>query len=57
MGKAASPRGARVKKKPLIYIVDDEALLVDLAEASLAPGGYLFKKFNDPEEALKAFSS
>jgi len=56
MGKAASPKGAGVKKKPLIYIVDDEPLLVDLAEASLAPGGYTFKKFTDPEEALKSFA-
>jgi CheY-like chemotaxis protein len=56
MGKAGGPKGPGSKKKPLIYIVDDEELLVDLAEASLAPGGYIFKKFGDPEEALKAFS-
>ena len=43
-------------KPPLIYIVDDEPLLVDLAEASLAPGGYAVRKFLDPEEALKAFA-
>ena len=56
MGQPASPRGTGAKKKPLIYIVDDEPLLVDLAEASLAPGGYVFKKFTDPEEALKSFA-
>ena len=56
MGKAGSPKGTGAKKKPLIYIVDDEALLVDLAEASLAPGGFTFKKFSDPEEALKTFT-
>ena len=43
------------KRKPLIYIVDDEALLLDLAEASLEPGGYMVKKFQDPEEALRSF--
>jgi CheY-like chemotaxis protein len=43
-------------KKPLIYIVDDEALLLDLAEASLAPGGYRIKKFADPADALKSFA-
>jgi CheY-like chemotaxis protein len=43
-------------KPPLIFIVDDEPLLVDLAEASLAPGGYAVKTFVDPQEALKAFA-
>ena len=39
----------------MIYVVDDEALLLDLAEASLQPGGYTIKKFDDPDEALKNF--
>jgi CheY-like chemotaxis protein len=43
-------------KPPLIYIVDDEPLLLDLAEASLAPGGFTVKKFTDPDEALKSFA-
>src|SRR5688572_7232971 len=43
-------------KPPLIYIVDDEPLLLDLAEASLAPGGFTVKKFTDPGEALKSFA-
>jgi CheY-like chemotaxis protein len=46
----------KVPKPPLIYIVDDEPLLLDLAEASLAPGGFTVKKFNDPDEALKSFA-
>lgn len=46
----------RVPKPPLIYIVDDEPLLLDLAEASLAPGGFTVKKFSDPDEALKCFA-
>ena len=46
----------RVPKPPLIYIVDDEPLLLDLAEASLAPGGFTVKKFTDPDEALKSFA-
>jgi CheY-like chemotaxis protein len=56
MGQAATRRRAGEKKKPLIYIVDDEPLLLDLAEASLAPGGFTFKKFVDPQEALKSFA-
>ncbi len=47
-----SPLGTR---KPLIYIVDDEPLLSDLAEASLQPDGYEVKQFQDPELALKSF--
>ena len=46
----------RVPRPPLIYIVDDEPLLLDLAEASLAPGGFVVKKFTDPDEALKSFA-
>ena len=56
MGHPAKPKRAGDKKVPLIYIVDDEALLVDLAEASLAPAGYAVKKFVDPEAALKTFA-
>lgn len=40
---------------PLIYIVDDEPLLLDLAEASLASPDYKLKKFLDPEKALDSF--
>jgi len=46
----------KAPKPPLIYIVDDEPLLLDLAEASLAPGGFTVKKFTDPNEALKSFA-
>jgi CheY-like chemotaxis protein len=46
----------RVPKPPLIYIVDDEPLLLDLAEASLAPGGFTVRKFTDPDQALKSFA-
>ena len=43
------------KRKPLIYIVDDEGLLADLAETSLQPDGYEVKQFHDPESALSSF--
>lgn len=45
------PRARRL----FIYIVDDEALLSDLAEASLLPGPYQIKRFQDPELALRTF--
>jgi CheY-like chemotaxis protein len=53
----APGRRANRPKKALVYIVDDEPLLVDLAEASLAPAGYAVKKFVDPNEALAACKS
>jgi CheY-like chemotaxis protein len=40
---------------PTIFVVDDEVLLLDLAEAVLTPLGCKVQKFSDPEEALKAF--
>jgi len=43
------------KNKPLVYIVDDEVLLLELAAASLQPAGYETKQFQDPELALKSF--
>jgi DNA-binding NtrC family response regulator len=42
-------------KPPLIYLVDDQAMLLDLDEMSLQSDDYLLKKFTDPELALKAF--
>jgi len=39
----------------LIYVVDDEALLLDLAESSLRPGKYEIKKFVEPARALQSF--
>ena len=40
---------------PTIFVVDDEVLLLDLAEAILTPLGCKVQKFSDPEEALKEF--
>jgi CheY-like chemotaxis protein len=44
-----------LKQTPLIYVVDDEPLLLDLAEITLAPGGYKVRTFLDPELALEQF--
>ncbi len=40
----------------LIYVVDDEQDLLDLAEVSLLAGGYELKKFQNPEEAFESFA-
>jgi CheY-like chemotaxis protein len=43
--------------QPLIYVVDDEPLLIELAAAVLQPSGYRVKTFRDPESAVQAFTS
>jgi DNA-binding NtrC family response regulator len=54
--KKKSPGLPRQKLKPLIYLVDDEPVLLDLAQMALDGAGYQLRTFNDPEEALKEFS-
>ena len=45
------------KQLPLLYLVDDEELILDVVEATLVPQGFRVKKFHDPETALKDFKS
>jgi DNA-binding NtrC family response regulator len=52
---ADMPNHPPTPRKKVIFLVDDEPVLLDLAEASLAGAGYAFKKFGDPEAALAAF--
>ena len=40
----------------LIYLVDDEEMMLNIAEAILAANGYRLKKFLDPMSALDSFS-
>ncbi len=39
----------------LIYVVDDEPMLLELATVILEPHGYHLKTFRDPEQALESF--
>ena len=41
----------------LIYLVDDEAMLLELACVILEPLGYELRTFRDPQAALAAFSN
>jgi len=43
--------------EPLIFVVDDEPMLIELAAALLEPAGFTVKTFLDPESALAAFKS
>ena len=40
----------------LIYLVDDELLMLDLAEVALSADGYALKKFQNPQTAFDSFS-
>jgi CheY-like chemotaxis protein len=42
--------------KSLIYVVDDEAMLLELAAVIIEPLGYQVKTFRDPASALQAFT-
>jgi CheY-like chemotaxis protein len=43
--------------KGLIYIVDDEPMLLEMASVILQPLGYQLRTYRDPEAALNAFVS
>ena len=42
--------------KTLIYVVDDEAMLLELATVILEPLGYEISTFRDPTKALETFA-
>jgi CheY-like chemotaxis protein len=41
----------------LVYVVDDEPMLLELATVALQPLGYRVKTFRDPGTALRAFAA
>ena len=55
MRRSRSNKHSNDKQQPLLYLVDDEPMALDVAEAMLAPQGFRVKKFQDPEDALKNF--
>jgi DNA-binding response OmpR family regulator len=42
---------------PMIFVVDDESMLLDLAMAILEPQGFDVRTFRDPQTALSEFSA
>ena len=45
------------KNAPLIYVVDDEPMLLELASVILEPLGFGVKTFRDPDSAIATFTS
>ena len=48
---------SKPSSQPTVFVVDDEPMLLELAEAILKPMGYQVRTFRDPELALKEFSA
>ena len=46
---------SKTADQPTVFVVDDEPMLLELAEAILKPLGYQVRTFRDPELALKEF--
>jgi len=44
-------------KRELIYVVDDEPMLLELASVILEPVGYVVRTFRDPDSAVQAFNA
>ena len=51
-----APETVSAETDRLIYLVDDEELLLELAEVSLLPDGYALKKFQNPQAAFESFT-
>jgi DNA-binding NtrC family response regulator len=47
--------GSPARSRGLIYVVDDEVMLLELATIILEPRGYTVRSFRDPASALEAF--
>lgn len=57
MSETKQPANQGPDSGDLIYVVDDEPMLLELAAVILGPLGYQIKTFQDPETALKAYTS
>jgi CheY-like chemotaxis protein len=53
--KAKSTKPAE-NRQHLIFVVDDEPMLLELATVILEPQGFAIKSFRDPEQAVAAFT-
>jgi DNA-binding NtrC family response regulator len=56
IGIMSAPAPMRANSQCLIYLVDDEEMLLNIAEVALLPDGYTLKKFQDPQAALDSFT-
>jgi DNA-binding NtrC family response regulator len=58
LASMSKPESRRVSgSPPTIFVVDDEQMLLDLAEMSLQPTGFQVRLFRDPLQALKEYTA
>src|SRR5882762_524235 len=55
--KLSNARPPAGNGKPLIYVVDDEPMLLELASVILEPLGYEVKTFRNPDAAVEAYAA
>jgi DNA-binding response OmpR family regulator len=53
---SATQNGKSPEARPLVFIVDDEPMLLELTTMILAPAGFRVETFRDPLAAVRAFS-
>jgi DNA-binding NtrC family response regulator len=54
----SQPESRKVSgSSPTIFVVDDEQMLLDLAEMILEPTGFQVRLFKDPKQALKEYAA
>jgi CheY-like chemotaxis protein len=54
--KAKKAAHAEVNGKPIIFVIDDEPMLLELASVILEPLGYSVKTFRNPDAAIQAYT-
>jgi CheY-like chemotaxis protein len=52
----ATQNGKAPEARPLIFVVDDEPMLLELSSLILAPAGFRVETYRDPLAAVRAFS-
>lgn len=55
MNEAQAQPGKATSTQKLIFVVDDEPMLLELATVILEPLGYGLQTFRDPEAALRTY--
>src|ERR1051326_3325058 len=57
MGAPAEKDSPGPRPKPLVFVVDDEPILLELAVNILSTAGFDTKGFTDPATAVRAFAA
>jgi two-component system, cell cycle sensor histidine kinase and response regulator CckA len=50
------PHGNGADSRPVVFVVDDEPMLLELNTVILEPLGFRVRAFRDPDTAVRAFS-